>query len=63
MKIVVDRSRCTGLGICEAIAPEVFEVDDNGELVLLQEDITEEQLARVEKAIEGCPTAALKLDR
>jgi NADPH-dependent 2,4-dienoyl-CoA reductase/sulfur reductase-like enzyme len=31
----VDRNKCTGLGICEAMAPEVFEVDESGELVLL----------------------------
>jgi ferredoxin len=61
MKIVVDRTRCTGLGICESIAPDHFEVDDNGDLVLLNEDITDDERATIEEAVEGCPTSALSL--
>jgi NADPH-dependent 2,4-dienoyl-CoA reductase/sulfur reductase-like enzyme len=37
MTICVDRGRCTGLGICESFAPDVFEVDDDGNLVLSTE--------------------------
>src|SRR4030088_2666238 len=32
MRIVVDRDRCTGLGMCEAEAPDLFEVQDDGTL-------------------------------
>jgi ferredoxin len=63
MKIELDRTKCTGLGICESIAPEVFEVNDDGDLVLLTDEITDDQRADVEQAIEGCPTAALRLQR
>ncbi|NKQ54202.1 ferredoxin [Amycolatopsis sp. K13G38] len=63
MKIIVERAKCTGLGICESLAPEVFEVDDSGELVLLEETITEHQIADVEAAVTGCPTEALRLER
>ena len=63
MKIIVDRAKCTGLGICESLAPEVFEVDDSGELVLLTEALSEDQLADVEAAVTGCPTEALRLER
>ena len=38
MKITVDRVKCTGLGICESLAPNVFEVDDDGDLVLLTDE-------------------------
>ncbi len=34
MRIVHDTSRCSSLGICEAIAPELFQVGNNGELTL-----------------------------
>jgi ferredoxin len=61
MKITVDRTACTGLGICESIAPDVFEVDDDGELVLNVDEIDEGRVADVRMAVEGCPTAALKL--
>jgi len=30
VRIVVDRDRCTGLGMCEAEAPDLFEVQDDG---------------------------------
>ena len=29
MKIIVDRQRCDGNGVCMGIAPEVFDVDDD----------------------------------
>lgn len=63
MKIIVDRAKCTGLGICESLAPDVFEVDDAGELVLLTETVGEDGLADVEAAVAGCPTEALRLER
>lgn len=63
MKVIVDRSKCTGLGICESLAPTVFEVDENGELMLLQESVDGDELRSVEEAITGCPTEALRLER
>ncbi|MFE3000244.1 ferredoxin [Nocardia sp. NPDC059246] len=63
MKVVVDRSKCTGLGICESLAPAFFEVDDSGDLVLLKEDIADDELKAVEEAIQGCPTEALRIER
>lgn len=63
MKVVVDFVKCTGLGICESMAPEIFEVNDDGHLVLLKEDITDEELQSVEEAVAGCPTEALRIER
>lgn len=63
MKIEVDRARCTGLGICESLAPEHFEVDDSGTLVLLDDSVSASALRSVEDAVKGCPTAALRLVR
>ncbi|WP_329410236.1 ferredoxin [Nocardia vinacea] len=63
MRVVVDRSKCTGLGICESLAPKFFEIDDNGELVQLEEAITDHELAAVEEAVQGCPTEALRIVR
>ena len=62
MKIVLDRARCTGIGICEAIAPSVFEVDDNGELVVLSAEVPEGALEEVTEAVGGCPALALRLE-
>ncbi|MBA0126824.1 ferredoxin [Haloechinothrix alba] len=62
MKVVVDYGKCTGLGICESLAPDVFEVNDDGELELKQSSVPEGQLEDVEAAVEGCPTEALRLE-
>jgi len=61
MKIIVDRAKCTGLGMCEAVAPDFFEIDEDGELVLLKKDASEEEAAAVREAIQACPTEALRL--
>jgi ferredoxin len=61
MRISVDRGRCTGLGICESLSPKHFEVDDEGTLVLLDENVAPEDLDAVREAVAGCPTEALSI--
>jgi ferredoxin len=63
VKVIVDFAKCTGLGICESVAPEFFEVNDDGQLVALKEDITDNELQSVEEAVAGCPTEALRIER
>lgn len=59
--VTVDFDKCTGLGICESLAPDFFEVNDDGELIVLKEDISDGDLQEVEEAVAGCPTEALKI--
>ena len=61
MRIIVDEKRCTGLGICESIAPGFFEVGDDGALVLLRTELDEPDRADIEEAVRSCPTLALSL--
>lgn len=61
IRIVVDRDRCTGLGMCEAEAPEVFEVRDDGSLVVLDQAPGAELRAELRAAVDACPTEALSL--
>jgi ferredoxin len=61
MKVTVDRDKCTALGICESLAPDFFEVDDDGELMILREDVSDDQKSLLLQAVAGCPTAALTL--
>jgi len=61
MRIVVDYAKCTGLGMCEAEAPDMFEVQDDGSLIVLNETPSEEQRAEAEAAVESCPTDALSI--
>lgn len=61
LKTVIDRDKCTGLGMCEAEAPDLFEVADDGSLVILADRSSDEQCAEAEAACESCPTEALSL--
>lgn len=62
MKIVLDESKCSSLGICESVAPEFFEVGDDGALTLLNPQPPTEKRALLEDAVAACPTAALRLE-
>ncbi|HEX4248250.1 MAG TPA: ferredoxin [Pseudonocardia sp.] len=61
MRIVVDRDKCTGLGMCEAEAPDLFEVQDDGTLKVLDEHPDADQREAAEAAVMSCPTEALTL--
>ncbi len=62
MKIVVDRTRCQGVGMCESFAPHIFEVGDDGEVELHTETVPAGEQDVVEQAVEGCPTMALSVE-
>ena len=60
-RVEVDRERCVGSGACEALAPTVFEVDDDGVLAVLRSEPREDDLPDVRDAVKACPTRALAL--
>ena len=62
MKVVVNWSLCDGNGNCAAAAPEIFELDEDDEMHLLQETIGEDLRARAELAVRSCPKNALSLE-
>lgn len=63
MKISVDYEKCEGLGMCESMAHEFFEVDeDEDQVVVLNENPPEEHRAQVKAAVESCPVLALTLE-
>lgn len=62
MRVVVDFDLCQGHGACEGEAPEVFELDDDGNLNILQDEPAEELRAKVERAAKYCPTMAITVE-
>lgn len=62
MRINVDTDRCTGHGVCESIADDIFEVGDDGIVHLLVEDIAADRGVDLESAVAECPTQALSLE-
>ena len=61
MKIVVDRSKCSSIGLCEATAPDIFEIGADGALHILIEDVPADRRRELEQACENCPTQALSI--
>ena len=61
MRIQVDRDLCEGLGMCEAMAHEYFEVDDDDLMTVLDETPPEDDRSKVHAAVEACPVLALSL--
>lgn len=61
MKIVLDRPRCEGYGLCEEVAPALMHLDEAGELVLDVEETDDTNLEAAKAAVRVCPVAALKL--
>ena len=61
MRVVVDYDLCESNAICMAVAPEVFEVDDDDNLNLLQEEPSEDLRPKVEEAVRRCPKQALSI--
>jgi ferredoxin len=62
MRVVVDYDLCESNAICMAVAPEVFEVDDDDNLNLLQEEPPEQLRGKVEEAVRRCPKQALSVE-
>jgi ferredoxin len=61
MRVEVDLDKCTGHGICESIADDVFEVQDDGTVLILEHERPESDRERMRQAVTQCPAAALRL--
>lgn len=59
MKVKVNKDICIGCGACQAIVPEIFEIEDDGLAVAKDVEINNEIKEDVIDAVEGCPTSAI----
>jgi ferredoxin len=73
VRIQIDADRCTGHGRCYALAPELFDCDDDGhgEVRADVRDaggdahrsgvLADDQVPRAKLAVDNCPEAAISL--
>ena len=62
MRIVVNRTTCAGIGICEGIDPERFEVQADGKTHVLKGDLEDDEaLEFARDAVARCPTQSLQI--
>jgi ferredoxin len=58
-RIVFDRSKCASMGLCEMVAPDVFQLDDDGAMTVQSELLDASRRAEMEAVAMGCPTQSL----
>lgn len=63
MRILLDRPRCEGHGLCEEAAPALLHLDDEGELVIDRDEVEDggADAKAAAAAVRVCPVAALSL--
>jgi ferredoxin len=62
MKILIDLDACAGHGQCEDAAPDVFTVNDQGLVVVLNDNPSEDQRAEIEDAARRCPADVISIE-
>ncbi len=62
MKVAVDQDKCCGAGTCVMLVPDVFDQrDEDGVVVLLDEQPPEQLHESVREAVDMCPTGAIEV--
>lgn len=61
MKIVADYDKCEGLGMCQSMAHDYFELDDDDNMHILNDSPPESERDHVNAAVQSCPVLALTL--
>jgi len=63
MRVVADPTRCQGYANCLGEAPDVFDLDEaTNQVIVLKEQPGEEERAAVEAAVRVCPVQALAIE-
>lgn len=61
MKVEVDYEKCQSAGVCESLAPHVFELRADGMMYVLQQEVSADDEADVRDAVAACPSFALQV--
>jgi ferredoxin len=62
MRVSVDSERCQGHNRCYALAPELFDVDDFGNAVVIGDgSVSAELVDKARLAVANCPEYAITI--
>lgn len=62
MRVDVNLPVCEGHGLCAQVAPEVYALDDEGYVKLLQDPVPEPAHAAAAAGARVCPVTALRIE-
>lgn len=57
-----DFGACQGYANCVDAAPDTYDIDDDGVVVLLKAHISDDERPRIEEAARSCPVSALTIE-
>lgn len=63
MHVLADREICIGAGQCVVAAPDVFDQDDDGRVLLITDNPTDDSTPSITDAVSACPSGALSLQQ
>ena len=63
MKVKVDVANCVGHARCAAVAPEVYDLDDNGFNVTVEKEIDESLRAQAIRGMRACPERVISIEK
>lgn len=62
MKLTVNWALCEGNGACAVEAPELFDIDDKDQLVVLDDTPSAALREKALAAVQSCPKRALSIE-
>jgi ferredoxin len=63
VRVEVDPNICEGHGQCNAVAPEIYDLDDDGYCVIHNSDVAPELESQAEEGALACPVYAITVTR
>jgi ferredoxin len=61
-RVIADRDKCIASGACVLACPDVFEQDEDGIVVVLNELPPAELADAVDAALRACPAAVIEVE-
>lgn len=62
MRIKADFDLCESNGICVGMAPDVFDLDDDDNLLVLVDEVPEGREEEMRQVVASCPKSALSIE-
>jgi ferredoxin len=62
LRVVADRSRCCGYGLCAQLCPQVFKLDENGLVYVASATVPPELEEEAREGAAACPAEALTVE-
>ncbi|MGE5626765.1 MAG: ferredoxin [Solirubrobacterales bacterium] len=61
MKAMLEKEGCISCGMCIAICPQVFQMEDDGKAGVVQEEVPDNLLGSAKEAEESCPVSVIAI--